>query len=570
MRGLHIIVTVVVYISACAIGFSQSTEALDHDIAQLYALLDDPLEPNDSIQALADALKRSSATSNYELGVLVASYMHAQVLYRTNQADSAIAIYNAIQEKAIAVANGERLVARLAQALGAAYQKQGSYDLALKSYQEALMLSTALGSWPKVAVAHFSLGFLHSAIGDSDKAFDHYMNAADHINVMPPVQQARLYNALGTYYSNKNLLDSSRYYYQLGLDIHRQLGDLRGVSHGYNNLAIVNYLSGDIEAAIVGFQSALKVRLELGSPYNISDSYYNIGYLNADMGRHVEAIRNYRLGLKYARLANSIIAERDLLLEMSASFEKLAQFDSAYYYLAQGRVLADSVMNETKQNEILALEKEYETNQLLARQEVIEKEKALTTYQRNALLVGLIAILIIGSVGYYIQQLRYKYRLVKSERDRVMLEKETELAQKEVNLKQEQIANFTNQLIHKNELLEQLQQQIEQKQLSAQQSASFIGQHKTPNLETEHDWLNFKIEFEMAYPGFFNSVISRSSDITPHDQRLASLMRVALSNKEIGHILNISSDSVVKAKYRLRQKLGFESQSQLDQFIQEA
>ena len=549
---------------------AQPIDELNEQIEWLFELSDHPLEPNDSILVLSDTLERLSKRSDYDLGVLVSRYMQGLVLYRTGEVDSSILVLTGVQTEVEKLSNADELLSRVIYALGVSYHFQGKYEMALDRYQAALTLSERLGDQTKIGTVLCNFGRLYSYMGDLDRAFEYYMQAYSYVDILPSYRLARLYNALGNYYSNKQQLDSSRHYYLLSLEIHQELDDKRGIAHGYNNLAIVDYLSGDTNGAVDGFQSALDVRLELSSPHNISESYYNLGYLNFDLGRHEEAIRNYRLGLVYADKAKSIIAKRDLLLEMSASFEKLRQFDSAYYYLSQGRVLADSVMNEAKQDEILLLEKEYETEKLLARQTVIEKENELTTYQRNALLSGLIIILIAGSVAYYIQQLRYRYTLVKADRDRALLEKETELAQKEIILKQEQIANFTNQLIHKNELLEQLQQQIEQEQLSAKQSASFISQHKTPNLENEHDWLNFKIEFEKAYPGFFNMLLANSPEITPHDQRLASLMRVALSNKEIGHILNISSDSVVKAKYRLRQKLGFESQSQLDQFIQEA
>lgn len=73
--------------------------------------------------------------------------------------------------------------------------------------------------------------------------------------------------------------------------------------------------------------------------------------------------------------------------------------------------------------------------------------------------------------------------------------------------------------------------------------------------------------FEAAYPNFHEALSRHFGSLTDNEIRLASLIKLKFSNKEIGAILNISRDSVVRAKYRLRQKIGADSNKQLEKSV---
>ncbi|WP_282079540.1 helix-turn-helix transcriptional regulator [Aquimarina algiphila] len=71
-----------------------------------------------------------------------------------------------------------------------------------------------------------------------------------------------------------------------------------------------------------------------------------------------------------------------------------------------------------------------------------------------------------------------------------------------------------------------------------------------PNLVT------FYSNFEKIYPNFSHSLKKISPNISTNELKLCALIRLNLSSKEIGQLLNITQDSVNKARYRLRKKLG--------------
>ena len=84
---------------------------------------------------------------------------------------------------------------------------------------------------------------------------------------------------------------------------------------------------------------------------------------------------------------------------------------------------------------------------------------------------------------------------------------------------------------------------------------------KTPNL------LPFFSNFEKVYPTFGQSLQKIIPDITANELKLCAFLRLNLSSKEISLLLNITSESVNKARYRLRKKMELNSKEDLFIFL---
>lgn len=569
-------------IGFCLFGLSlvlypqaQEASEIQLKILQIDKLTKQDLSNADSISFLTDELEDLSNARSDERGMLYVGFFRGMVLEQRELADSAI---NVLSRTLAGINRSERdsslLYSRVMLVLGNSYYRKGDYQQALSSYLSVKSETEKIGREETTYNVDCNIGLLYIWMGDLDLAYTYFNTARNHFEELLPSGQARLLAAWGTYYSKRKQLDSAAYYYRKGMERHKTNGDLRGVAHGFNNLAIVAYQQGKVEEAIVGFEAALEVRLQLSNKKNISDSYYNLGLLYAGVGKYNEAIGNYREGLKFASKLESLIGQRDVSLELADSFRQLNQFDSAYIYLSNWRILNDSFLVENKQNEILELEKRFETDRIKKDQELAEKEAELRTFQRNVLLIGIIAVITISVIAFFISRLRYQRNMALSEKDKLLAQSQSELTMRELELKKEEIANYTNQLIHKNQILEELKSRLEEHQSIEDKISTLdygqITDSISPHLHDEKDWLRFKLQFEKAYPEFFNKLLAHSSELSAYDQRLASLIKVNLSNKEISQVLNISADSVAKAKYRLRQKLAFTTYPQLESFIQKA
>ena len=68
-------------------------------------------------------------------------------------------------------------------------------------------------------------------------------------------------------------------------------------------------------------------------------------------------------------------------------------------------------------------------------------------------------------------------------------------------------------------------------------------------------------ELESANQQFQHQLKARFPTLTPYDLRLCTYLKSNLSTKEIATLLNITPDSVKKAKHRLRRKLSITPES---------
>lgn len=86
-------------------------------------------------------------------------------------------------------------------------------------------------------------------------------------------------------------------------------------------------------------------------------------------------------------------------------------------------------------------------------------------------------------------------------------------------------------------------------------------------MNSEKDWELFRLYFEEVNDSFFTTLQQKSNELTTGDLKLAALIRLNLNIKEAAAVLNISPDSLRKARYRLRQKLGLVERENLTDYL---
>ena len=77
----------------------------------------------------------------------------------------------------------------------------------------------------------------------------------------------------------------------------------------------------------------------------------------------------------------------------------------------------------------------------------------------------------------------------------------------------------------------------------------------------------FNLEVDKIHRDFNQRLATRYPDLTESDRRLAILIRLDFSSKEIAPLLNISPKSVEIARYRLRKKLELKDRENLTEFL---
>ena len=166
---------------------------------------------------------------------------------------------------------------------------------------------------------------------------------------------------------------------------------------------------------------------------------------------------------------------------------------------------------------------------------------------------------------------KLKTKLLIKEKDQLIAQQEMTLKLLDYESEKEKFANYTEELLSKNETLEKRAGELEIKIDEGQSNNPDINSliEKMHNaVRGDRDWAAFVLYFEAVFPQFFSLIeTDKQVKLSTNEQRLLALLKINLSNKEIAALLNISSDSVIRAKYRLKQKLGFQDAKEMLVFL---
>ncbi|RLD89456.1 MAG: inorganic phosphate transporter [Bacteroidetes bacterium] len=143
---------------------------------------------------------------------------------------------------------------------------------------------------------------------------------------------------------------------------------------------------------------------------------------------------------------------------------------------------------------------------------------------------------------------------------------------KELKFRQNEMVTMAMSIIHKNEFLSSLKEEIIKIKAGVKDHETRMGLNKlslmiTQDLSIDRDREKFQMHISEQHSNFIHRLTESFPKMTDNEKRLASLLRLNLSSKEIASILNISPKSVEMNRYRLRKKLKIDPKVPLSDFI---
>jgi len=224
-----------------------------------------------------------------------------------------------------------------------------------------------------------------------------------------------------------------------------------------------------------------------------------------------------------------------------------------------------------------------QAREAIARQQdqirLLEQDAQLS---RNYLYVAVLTavILLLLAVGLFmIFRHRSRLRELENRELRNSLEQEALIYQMnrqnfENDIKQKdcEISSSTLLLANKNEVLQQLHDITKQFSDNGRIPREYVQQVNNvigESLKNDDEWSRFKLHFDSVHPDFFLKLKEQSQELTENDLRLCAYLRIGLRAKQIAEMLNVTSDSVNTARYRLRKKLGLAKGQSLDDYIRQ-
>ncbi len=155
--------------------------------------------------------------------------------------------------------------------------------------------------------------------------------------------------------------------------------------------------------------------------------------------------------------------------------------------------------------------------------------------------------------------------------EKELIKMRNEKLQTEVIHKSKELANSTMNIIHKNQILTDLKNEM--MEMSDNQLGIDMSEIKSLikkidiELEDKQNWSVFETHFDRVHENFFQRLREKHEELSPKDLRMCAFLRMNLSSKEIAPLQNISIRSVEISRYRLRRKLKIPHEQNLTDYI---
>lgn len=492
-------------------------------------------------------------TVNNEENILKIEANIGSVHYRMGEFEKALQSYLRIVEYARKTEDEDLLITNL-QNVGFAYSEIGQYAKSLESSFEVLHIVREQNDSSR-------LPNTLQSIASTFNRLEMYKEAIVSVNEAIVIderfqKERRLgssYITLANALKGEGYIDSAFYYHKKAKEIYEKVGN-KSMGMVLNNLGTIYHKKGEQKEAEVYFEKALEVSKKQMNEAVVALSKYNLGTLYFEINElekaelvFLEAYDYWNESKKYKELSS-------VTKELSRLYSTLGKHQLAFDYQNKHDIAEDSVFGRKKQNEVMRLmvrQKSAEQESSFRDLEVID-DKDISFFYWIVILVFVLVISIWIMMRFVFNKQRTIEKL-QSDLDR----KGRELAFLSLSAMQKE--NFIQEFTDK---LKPLTIQYPRNQ----ELRALMRNIKMQEVQDDH-WNQFKAAFEQIAPHFFDHLLTNYPNLTETDLRFCALIRLAVPTKEIARIAGISTESVNKARYRLRKRLNIGSGESLDRYI---
>ena len=496
------------------------------------------------------------------------------------KADPSKAIYYSNSAIAEAQKTEKKSFITMAQSiLGEAYINQGDFNMGFE------VLTNAMETCPADCLqiqAYLSLHLsgAYMKLKDLDQAFAYVDKAADIYRLLnDSLNLARCYNARGLVYIQVPDNTHAEKNFKEALAINRKMNNTKSVAANLNNLCLYE---GDTQEKINMLYEAISLNKSFGNIWSLGENFNNLGtqyYYAQDYNKALEALDT---AMDYSKQINAKELISDNYRYKSWVYADRKDYEQAYRYLLQLYETEKELltMNEMRQIELNIIQKRLRDKE----QQMLMQEQ---TFQiRNLRLWIFIAILIVVALSLALSYSVYHYRhqkkiqlleaseqLKNQEKELMTLklkqaEHEAQNTQSELEHNRKELTNLAFFISSRNNLLTQIQVKLKEGyKLSGTEAErhirsinAYISQFSTQNTETE-------LLIDEINGQFIQKLSQLHPNLSKNEQRLASLLRIGLSTKEIASIINSTPKTVNMARYRLRKHLNMDTDESLSEYM---
>lgn len=456
----------------------------------------------------------------------------------------------------------EKTIAATLNNIGLNYQNMEDYENATHFYLKALGIRKELGDKKDIASSYSNLGGIYFWLRNYEQALDYYnlsINVLD--NSKYNLKLLNAYAGKGETFMMVAQYDSAGIYIQKAYEIADLLENTRSLSKMWKLRGQNELLQGNNTLAEAYFSKVFELN---DTSLIAAETYIFLGDILKE-SESLQAKKYYERAISLGKQLSSLESTKDALLKLSTLYRGQRDFESAYQYFAEYKIIHDSLFNQQSYNHLQELKIRHEAQQkefaIKQLQQKHQQQQKHLSQQRRWFLAIIIMLLLVASIIFLWGTKNRKTRL----HLQTIQEKEEELNRQKKNHANEKIKMQSQDLMTKAMLLHEKNEQIAKsvEQLNAYKKYMPLEVRKRyqevlselKNSQSPDSWKAFEMYFSETHQDFYEKLLKQFPDLTPGEKKLCAFLRLNLTTKEIASLLHLSPKSVEVSRSRLRKKL---------------
>lgn len=520
----------------------------------------------------------SGSTENVVKARIAALNKRAKSLNRdsTNQA-----IASAYEAYLLAYENKyKELEADALVILSEGYLYNDIYDLALEYSFDALEIYKGLDKPAKMGATYTLLGWIYYDVENAEFSLKYHTMAYDYYKThQNPDETGLSLNAIGLIYQLKNEFGKAEGFFKQALVMAEKHNKRALISAAYNNLGICSNNNKNYKQAIVYFNLALQYSTK--QLLSLAELNNQMAYSLINLGRNGEALTALQKARAFIDQSSSNSKKENLLDNykvFSLLYQRMGDYRQAFENTNRYNAVREEFLSKNKVNALLTLTLKREAQEKERQLEALSVKESLKSFQRNALAIIVVLLIVIGILLYGKLRSRQRKKAEQAAIKQKEIEKELEhtvLDKKALNERLDfnhiELKNYALYIAHRNDLIVKFIEELGGMDRTEpveipHQLHKLVNKFKYDiNLEKYVEDFNLKVETQ--YQDFFYNLQQKFPHLSQNERRLCAQIRLSLSIKEIATLNNISVKSAEMARYRLRKHFGLQQNDNLNDYL---
>lgn len=467
--------------------------------------------------------------------------------------------------------NFTQLKARTRQAIALHYfyeqeNLENAYVFMMDSYRFLNQLSPK--ELPDKQELLYNIAYLQYHVGYEIRALKILDEAQILTNDYYPHLPCNIINTKGLIYERNGNYKLAYENYKAALHYAQKINDQHWIAITKNNLAKIHYLNQEYDQALELIQKKLEksslktyindedfLLLQVARSILLAKIYLK---LENDIAfyKEVDFLENFKNNEKF-----SLEKRKDIYELLAQSANKKGIYHLAYFYQDSAMHFMEKINKAAHDLKLKqAIDKE-RIEELLVQKSQIEHQRKVNLITKISLSIIVLLLIVLFVFIYLRQHERHKHN--------------RQVIEFELYKSQSQLAELLQDLKEKNKEVEAYEEELIKLHRSKSADGEFIKEKEdsiqnliAKPLLTDSKWIVFKRAFDRLHPEFYQNLMKKIPNISQAEVRYVYLKKLNLSPKEITYILGVSQGSIRQYKHRIRNKLGFSVEDDLDNFIE--